>query len=73
MDIVITEGYKTQDKPKIEVFRSEVHDKPVCTDEDNRIALVSDKRLELDVPRFSLDDIRGLVHFVEHTVLTAHS
>jgi molybdopterin-guanine dinucleotide biosynthesis protein B len=47
MDIVITEGYKTQDKPKIEVFRSEVHDKPVCTDEDNRIALVSDKRLEI--------------------------
>ncbi len=70
MDIVITEGFKTHDKPKIEVFRSQLHDRPLLNDQDSRIALVSDKRLELNVPQFSPDDINGLVHFVEETVLS---
>jgi molybdopterin-guanine dinucleotide biosynthesis protein B len=30
VDLIITEGYKRQDKPKIEVFRSEVSDTLLC-------------------------------------------
>lgn len=73
VDIIITEGYKTQDKPKIEVFRSAIHDQPLCTDADNRIALVSDKRLEINVPQFNLDGINGLVDFIEERFLINHS
>lgn len=64
-DIVITEGYKAQDKPKIEVFRSTIHDKPLCTDEDNRIAIVTDVPLDDEVPQFDHGDWARIGDFVE--------
>lgn len=70
VDIVITEGYKSQNKPKIEIFRSNVHDKPLCVDGDNRIALVSDKKLDVNVPLFGLEDINDLVGFIEERFLS---
>jgi molybdopterin molybdotransferase len=59
-DIILTEGYKREDKPKIEIFRSEVHDEPLCQKDDYLVALVSDIPLDLGVPRFELDDMEGL-------------
>jgi len=64
-DIVITEGYKREAKPKIEIFRSEVHDSPLCTDDENLVAIVSDAVLDLQVPRFDLEDIAGLADLME--------
>jgi molybdopterin-guanine dinucleotide biosynthesis protein B len=60
VDIILTEGYKREDKPKIEIFRSLVHDKPLCTEDDHLVALVSDIPLDLGVPHFGLNDIEGL-------------
>ena len=73
VDIILTEGYKRQDKPKIEVFRSQVHDRPLCTKEDHLLALVSDIPVDLGVPRFELDDIKGLADLVQETFLTKPS
>jgi len=70
LDIVLTEGYKSGDKPKIEVFRSAAHKAPLCTDADNRIALASDVAIDVDVPRFHLDDVDGIADFIEETFLT---
>ena len=70
VDIILTEGYKRQDKPKIEAFRSQAHDKPLCKNDDHLVALVSDIPLDLGVPRFELDDIKGLADLVEQTFLT---
>jgi molybdopterin-guanine dinucleotide biosynthesis protein B len=64
IDIVMTEGYKRGDKPKLEVFRPEVHDTPVCKDDDTLVALISDYSIELGVPRFSLNDIDGITSFL---------
>jgi molybdopterin-guanine dinucleotide biosynthesis protein B len=64
-DIVITEGYKREAKPKIEIFRSEVHDSPLCTNDENLVAIVSDAMIDLQVPRFGLEDISGLADLVE--------
>ena len=64
VDVVLTEGYKRGDKPKVEIFRAEVHDKPFCLDDGNLIALVTDDDPESDVERFSLNDSRGLAVFL---------
>jgi len=69
MDIIITEGFKGLDKPKIEVFRSTVHSQPLCTAEDNRVALASDIPLEVDCPRFDINDAEAVADFIEERFL----
>jgi molybdopterin molybdotransferase len=69
VDIILTEGYKRENKPKIEIFRSQVHDEPLCKSDDSLVALVSDTPLDLGVPRFELDDIKGLADLVERKFL----
>jgi molybdopterin-guanine dinucleotide biosynthesis protein B len=63
VDIVISEGYKFDDKPKIEVFRSEVSDK-ILSDEKDLVALVTDRRFDIEVPQFSFDDADGIVELI---------
>ena len=63
MDIVISEGYKFDNKPKIEVFRSEVSDK-ILSDENNLVALVTDRKFDIAIPQFSLEDAEGIVEFI---------
>lgn len=63
VDIVISEGYKFDNKPKIEVFRSEVSDR-ILSNEKEIIAVVTDRKLDLDVPQFSFDDSDGVVGFI---------
>jgi molybdopterin-guanine dinucleotide biosynthesis protein B len=70
VDLILTEGYKKENKPKIEIFRSQVHETPLCQGDANLVALVSDMSLDLDVPRFEPDDIRGLADFVERKFLS---
>ena len=70
VDLILTEGYKKEDKPKIEVFRSRVHAAPLFGGDERLAALVSDTRLDLGVPRFDLDDITGLADFVEERFLS---
>jgi len=69
MDLVITEGYKRENKPKIEVFRKARHAEPLCRDDNNLFALVTDDDLDLNVPRFGLEDIKGLADLIEKKFL----
>jgi molybdopterin-guanine dinucleotide biosynthesis protein B len=69
MDIIITEGFKRLDKPKIEVFRSALHSQPLCTAADNRIALASDIPIDVDCPRFDIDDVEAVADFIEERFL----
>jgi len=69
MDIVITEGYKRENKPKIEVFRSAAHKEPLCLGNNDLIALVTDTDVDLNVPRFGLEDIQKLADFIEKKYL----
>ena len=70
MDIILTEGFKSGDKPKIEVFRSAVHEKPLCTPTDNRVAIASDTPVEADCPRFDINDVEAISNFIEDRFLT---
>jgi molybdopterin-guanine dinucleotide biosynthesis protein B len=64
VNVILTEGYKKQNRPKVEIFRSEVHDAPLCRNDDNIVAVMSDVPVGLKVPRFSLEDVAGLVDFL---------
>lgn len=64
MDIVLSEGYKREQKPKVEIYRREVHDSPLCEADENLIALVTDSDRDLGVPRFATGDAGGLADFL---------
>lgn len=59
VDIVLVEGYKRSNKPKIEIQRMAHSRKLICAPEE-MIALVSDGDWQIDVPRFNLDDACGV-------------
>lgn len=69
VDIVFSEGYKREKKPKIEVFRQEMHRERLCQGDDNLIAMASDQHFELPVPCFDINDVKGLADFVEERFL----
>ena len=70
VDIVLTEGYKRDDNPKIEVYRPEVHKERLCSSHE-LLAIVSDVECEdLKVPRYCFDDIEGLVSEIKRYVET---
>ena len=71
IDIIISEGYKNDSAPKIEIFRKEVHQEPLCTKDDNLVAMVTNHHHNLDVPCFDLDDTKGLTDLLEKTFLTS--
>jgi len=60
MDIILTEGYKKEKMPKLEVFRSEIHSTPLCQGDEYLLALVSDDPIEMGVPRFPAGDIEKI-------------
>ncbi|MRR59100.1 MAG: molybdopterin-guanine dinucleotide biosynthesis protein B [Deltaproteobacteria bacterium] len=55
MDIILVEGYKSCDKPKIEISRRAFSTELLCAPEE-LLALVSDGAWEIGVPVFGLDD-----------------
>ena len=71
MDILISEGFKRDRAPKIEVYRKERHDQPACLKDDTLLAMVSDTPLELSVPRFASDDIDAITEFIVARFLTS--
>lgn len=63
VDIVLAEGYRGEEKPKIEVVRAAQSSEPIC-ELDELLALVTDLSLSLAVPQFDLDDAVGLVDLI---------
>jgi molybdopterin-guanine dinucleotide biosynthesis protein B len=70
VDIVLTEGYRRGNAPKIEVSRRERSGTLLCQP-DELIALASDQPFDLDVPQYGLDDFRGLADLIESRFLKA--
>lgn len=65
IDLVIAEGYKRLTLPKIEVFRSTLHDAPLPDRDETWVAMVTDTNGTNDLPCFGLDDVVGLADFLE--------
>ena len=69
MDLVITEGFKKERKPKIEVVRAARHSEPLLTSDRHLVAVVSDTQIDVNVPKFGLDDIEKIAAFIEEKYL----
>jgi len=69
VDIILSEGFKVNPHPKIEVVRSRLKHEPLCTKEDNLIAVASDKPVDRGVPCLDINDIKGLVDLIEKRFL----
>jgi molybdopterin-guanine dinucleotide biosynthesis protein B len=65
VDLILTEGFKRNNQPKIEVFRQEAHHELLCRKEDNLVAIASNRRFDVGVPCFDLNDAHGLVDLIE--------
>lgn len=59
-DIVITEGYKREDKPKIEVNRRKVPGSILCAPGDNLMAIVGDPADGAEAPVFAWNELEKL-------------
>lgn len=68
-DLVLTEGYKSGNKAKIEICRKELQAEPLCTPADRLIAVVSDFTVEVGVPCLDLGDISAVADFIEERFL----
>ena len=69
VDIILSEGFKRNLQPKIEVFRKEMRRELLCTKEDNLLAIATNQPFDIGVPCFGLDDARGLIDLVEEKFL----
>jgi molybdopterin-guanine dinucleotide biosynthesis protein MobB len=65
VDVILAEGYKEYAYPKIEIFRSIVHEAPICLNDPMLRAIVSDRDFQTGVPCFGLEEIASVADFLE--------
>ncbi len=69
VDLIITEGFKKQDAPKIEVSRR-ARSTELVSSPDEVIGIASDQSFPTyPVPQYALDDFRGLADLIEARIL----
>jgi len=68
VDLVLTEGYKTGDRPKIEVHRKEFG-RGLFSRPGELLALAADEPLDTGVPCFDLNDAAGIADLIENGFL----
>jgi molybdopterin-guanine dinucleotide biosynthesis protein B len=62
-DVILTEGFKQSDAPKIEVHRKGVA--APLKDMKKLFAIATDEKLDTKVRQFALDDIKGIANLIE--------
>jgi molybdopterin-guanine dinucleotide biosynthesis protein B len=62
-DLILTEGFKEADAPKIEVHRKA--NAPPLTDIKKLFAIATDEPLDSKIRQFSLDDVKGIADLIE--------
>ncbi len=70
VDLILTEGFKRESAPKIEVSRAALGTDLVAR-ADELVAVVSDHPISLAVPRLPLEDSVALADFVEQHFLSS--
>jgi molybdopterin-guanine dinucleotide biosynthesis protein B len=64
IDLILTEGFKKSRTTKIEVHRK-AQGIGLLVPPEQLLAVVTDEPLDVNVPQFTRDDIRGLVNLIE--------
>jgi len=67
-ELIIAEGFFRSDHPKVEVHRSDAHERPLCEagneGERKLIAMVSDVGVDTRQPTFALDEARQVAALI---------
>ena len=71
-DVILTEGFKGSNYPKIEVHRGE-QGKELLTEPEQLLAVVTDEPLDVKVPQFSSDDLAGIADLIEKALAARNS
>jgi molybdopterin-guanine dinucleotide biosynthesis adapter protein len=69
VDIILSEGFKKNPFPKIEVNRREMNQALLSSPDDNLFAIASDRPLEVGVPCLDMNDVDGMVSLIENKFL----
>ncbi len=67
-DLLLTEGFRQSNNPKIEIHRKEL-DKELSCHPNQLLAIVTDEPLDVNVPQFTRDDIQDLASLIENWLL----
>lgn len=67
-DIVLIEGYKSENHPKIEAYRDENGKSPLALTNATVVAVAAKTRLDLPVPVLDLDDTSAIADFIAEFV-----
>ena len=71
-DILLTEGFKGSNYPKIEVHRGE-QGKGLLTDPKLLLAVVTDEPLDIAVPQLAHNDVAGVADVIEKTIISQNN
>jgi len=65
VDLVLVEGFKGEDIPKLEIYRAAVGKPLLCREDKSIVALASDQKVVgVELPQLKLDDIAGISRFI---------
>ena len=65
VDLLMIEGFKNDEHPKLEVFRAETGKPLLCTQDPNIVAVASDAALAgLDIPQLDLNNVPAIADFI---------
>lgn len=69
VDLLITEGYKRERRPKIEIVRAALGTELMCADDPLLLAVAADTEIDVALPVFKLDDPGPIADFIEQKIL----
>ena len=72
VDLIVGEGFKRADIPKIEVSLFKDTDELVCSNDEQLVAVVSNKSFSLGVPVFRESEIDQLVEWLEERFINQY-
>ena len=67
-DLILTEGFKGSNYPKIEVHRRE-QGEDLLTDPQQLLAVVTDEPLAIDVPQFAQNEVSKIAELIERELV----
>jgi hypothetical protein len=67
-DLILTEGFKQSNHPKIEVHRKE-QGKELLSPPEQLLAVVTDEPLDVAVPQFSKNEVQKIADLIEKAVI----
>ncbi|MGD2143186.1 MAG: molybdopterin-guanine dinucleotide biosynthesis protein B [Anaerolineae bacterium] len=68
VDLILTEGYKRANSPKIEVCRGKT-EATLISSRAHLVAIISDRDVNIDLPRFDVEDVAAVARFIEERFL----